>query len=178
MKETMKLICDTMELLCQTRHSRWPLFEAAILKKSKLMEMVWKEASWMNPTHLPLRQETQVKYLILFNPVAPVFASLLLVVLKMVASDIGNLGLLITSFLVSWQYLQNFALTLFNFFYYENWNIFDIGKPTKPSTFKFKHIQAQTKNSGKEKSLKRALLLNRYFDVCNSLFSNCHFCLS
>ena len=55
----------------------------------------------MNPTHLPLRQETQVKDLILFNPVAPVFASLLLVVLKMVASDIGNLGLLITSFLVS-----------------------------------------------------------------------------
>ena len=48
----------------------------------------------MNPTHLPLRQETQVKDLILFNPVAPVFASLLLVVLKMVASDIGNLGLL------------------------------------------------------------------------------------
>ena len=110
MKETMKLICDTMELLCQTRHSRWPLFEAAILKKSRLMEMVWKEASWMNPTHLPLRQETQVKDLILFNPVAPVFASLLLVVLKMVASDIGNLGLLITSFLVSCPVLYTVVL--------------------------------------------------------------------
>ena len=97
----MKLICDTMELLYQTRHSRWPPFEAAILKKSKLMEMVWKEASWMNPTHLPLRQETQVKDLILSNRVAPVFAYLLLAVLKLVASDIGNLGLLITSFLVS-----------------------------------------------------------------------------
>ena len=78
MKETMKLICDTMELLCQTRHFRWQLFEAAILKKSKLMEMVWKEASWMNPTHLPLRQETQVKYLILFTPTSGIKNPLLI----------------------------------------------------------------------------------------------------
>ena len=111
----MKLICDTMELLYQTRHSRWPPFEAAILKKSKLMEMVWKEASWMNPTHLPLRQETQVKYLILFNPVAPVFAFLLLVVLKIAASDIGNLGLFITSFILSDMIITKFC---FNFVYF------------------------------------------------------------
>ena len=120
MKETMKLICDTMELLCQTRHSRWPLFEAAILKKSRLMEMVWKEASWMNPTHLPLRQETQVKDLKMFNPVAPVFASLLLVVLKMIASDIGNLGFLFSYYIVSSPIVTKFCFILFNCFYYEN----------------------------------------------------------
>ena len=109
MKETMKLICDTMELLCQTRHSRWPPFEAAILKKSKLMEMVWKEASWMNPTHLPLRQETQVKDLILYNPVAQVFAYLLLVVLKMVASDIGNLGSSVMTILTKFYFVYFFS---------------------------------------------------------------------